>query len=378
MTKNPNLVVVGHPYAPIGMGEHFRSMVRSLDHAGMKFEIHDVYRYHQPSQRQHEEFGSHQTDALDHPIRIFVFNGDEVEGAMRVLTDRSGRGLEQGYNIIYPAWELNRYPEIWAEQLDKFDEVWGLSSFTNDAFAASLKRPVYHMSCAGETRLANFASRRSFDIPEHRFAILFFFDVLSYATRKNPWAAIEVFKKLLKARPFAQAQLVLKVSNLAHSTTVSERLDHEVAPLRDRLTLITDILPTDAVGNLIRVCDCFLSIHRSEGFGRGCAEAMWFERPVVATGWSGNMDFMTPDVSFPVRYRMIPLENGDYPHWEDQYWADPDLDEAANILIALIDDPQRGIDIGRRAGRHMRGNFSYRAQGLRYRTRLDRIRQNLG
>jgi glycosyltransferase involved in cell wall biosynthesis len=124
------------------------------------------------------------------------------------------------------------------------------------------------------------------------------------------------------------------------------------------------------VHNLIRCCDAFVSLHRSEGFGLGLAEAMYLGLPVIGTGYSGNMDFMTTENSMPIGYELVPVPLGAYPHAEGQHWAEPDLDEAESRMIGLLDNPESGRMLGSWASRSIRTGFSYRASGLRIVQRL--------
>jgi glycosyltransferase involved in cell wall biosynthesis len=132
-------------------------------------------------------------------------------------------------------------------------------------------------------------------------------------------------------------------------------------------------LSDNEIKNLVRNADVFVSMHRAEGFGRGMAEAMALGRPAVATGYSGNLDFMTPETSLLVGYDLIPVPAGAYPHGEGQVWADPSPDHAADLIEQLLDDPAAAAGLGRRARRHIRTHFSARAVGLRYRERLEAI-----
>jgi glycosyltransferase involved in cell wall biosynthesis len=132
-------------------------------------------------------------------------------------------------------------------------------------------------------------------------------------------------------------------------------------------------MPEARVHNLIRCCDAFVSLHRSEGFGLGLAEAMYLGLPVIGTGYSGNMDFMTPENSMLVGHRLVPVPPKGYHHAEDQHWAEPDLDAATAHMIGLVDDPAAGRALGARGSRSIRIGFSYRAIGLRYAQRLAEI-----
>jgi glycosyltransferase involved in cell wall biosynthesis len=376
-SSNPDCLIVGHPYAAIGMGAHCRGVVRSLAAAHGSLSVHDVYKITRPMPREAREFGPLLTEQFSAPVRIFCINGDEIDAVVRTIEQKHEGAFSSGYNIIYPMWELPRYPQEWARHIERFDEVWSPSLHVNAALRAATQRPVFHMPIAVEPRVHELFDRKYFGIPESRYAMLFFFDALSYASRKNPWAAIDVFKRVLAQRPLAKLQLVLKINNSARDAQSLQRLKAEIEPIRDRVTLIDKTMTEEEVKSLVRVCDSFLSLHRAEGFGLGPAEAMFFDKPVVVTAWSGNMDYMSTDNSLGVRYSLVPLGEGDYPHWQDQVWADADLDDAAQKVLMLFENPEFGRQMGKRAGIHMRTHFSHRRQGLRYREQLRRIASTL-
>jgi glycosyltransferase involved in cell wall biosynthesis len=171
--------------------------------------------------------------------------------------------------------------------------------------------------------------------------------------------------------------LVVKMSGADACPEAAEviraRLTAQTANLGlGRVTVIERDLTDRETKELVRCCDCFISLHRSEGFGRFLAEAMLLGRPVIATAYSGNLEFMTPEVSCLVDYRLVPVAPGAYPFWEDQVWAEPDVEEAVAWMIRLVDDPAWGRRLGQRASAHIRSHFSYRAVGLQY---LERLRQ---
>ena len=204
---------------------------------------------------------------------------------------------------------------------------------------------------------------------------LFFLDFRSYASRKNPEAVVECFKRLLESRPFAHTSLVIKVNGAELAAADASRLMGMVSDAGGRAMVIEGTMTDNQIKNLVRCCDCFVSLHRSEGFGRGLSEAMYLGKPVIATAYSGNMDFTAEDNSLLVRYRTVEVPEGAYPFWRGQVWADPDLEEATSHMIRLIDDPSNGVEIGRRGSLTIRKAFSYRRVGLRYRERFDAITQ---
>ena len=361
--------LVGHPFAPIGMGEHLRTTFRALRSIGQSPVITDVYKLAKPDADETHEFSAACTDEPA-DINIFHINGDEVE---QVLQHLSGVREWSGYNIIYPLWELARYPEEWAKQLDRFDEIWAPSRFVHDSLEAACSKPVVHMPLACEVALQSFFGRRYFSIPETDYTFLFFYDLRSYSTRKNPEAVINAFRNLLAKRPYSKIHLVIKVNGVETNPGAFKALCEELTDLRQHVTLFQKMITSNEVKNLVRCCDCFVSLHRSEGFGFGIAEAMVLGKPVIATAYSGNMDFMAAHIAYDIDYKLIPLSDGDYPHYQGQVWADPDWEQASFQMINLVDDPNQGRLLGKRARDHMKSYFSHRSTGLRYINRLDDI-----
>lgn len=364
-----DVCLVGHPYAPIGMGEHIRLTFRAMRAAGIKPGMADIYGLVPKDAQQAEEFDAFMRADFGR-VNIFHINGDEVEQALAHTASRRAAG---SYNVIYPAWELARYPMEWAGQLERFDEVWAPSRFIRDAIAGAVSRPVHHMPLAVEVILTSFLGRRYFGIRENAYAFLFFFDLRSYATRKNPEAVVGAFRQLRALRPAAEVTLVMKVNGADQHPEAFERLRHAAEDLGDRVLLLGNTMSDNEVKNLVRCCDCFVSLHRSEGFGRGMAEAMYLGRPVIATGYSGNMDFCGEETALLVRHSLVDVEQGQYPYGAGQQWADPDPAHAAWMMARLVDEPRIGRELGRRASLRMRQGFGLRAAGDRFRRRVEEI-----
>jgi len=234
------------------------------------------------------------------------------------------------------------------------------------------------MPLACEVVLTSFLGRRYFGIPENSYTFLFFYDMRSYTTRKNPQAVVRAFRKLLEMHPFSKAHLVIKVNGVDRNPGAFQQLRQELGDLESHVSLFQRVMTNNEVKNLVRCCDCFVSLHRSEGYGLGIAEAMVLGKPVIATAFSGNMDFMSPDASYGISYNLVPLSEGDYPHYRDQVWAEPDWENASSCMAVLIDDPEKGRAVGRRASSHMQSGYSYRQIGLNYLARLAAIEKKRG
>jgi glycosyltransferase involved in cell wall biosynthesis len=363
------VVLVGHPFAPIGMGEHLRCSFRALRALGMAVGIRDVYGARGQDSDIETELGENLVQGLSPEVNIFYLNGDEVTPALEQL---GGRLPQSAYNVIYPMWELSKYPQHWARQLEKFDEVWAPSEFIYESVAPAITKPVVHMPLAGEITLNTFLGRRYFRIPESSYAFLFFFDFTSYLERKNPFAVLQAFEELCKYRPNEELCLVIKVKGGDVQGEDYRAFSDYVARFKSRLLVIDRVFSDNEIKNLLRCCDCFVSLHRSEGFGLGLITAMFLRKPVVATGYSGNVDFMTEENSCLVRHELCEVPKGAYPFAEGQVWAEPDVAHAADHMLRLVSDRNYARELGKNASRDIRVNFSYRAIGLRY---LNRIRE---
>lgn len=353
------------------MGEHVRSVWRALNEVGMAAGIVDIYG---PQGASDAEFTAPFAQALlpeaGAGTNIYCINGDEVEGAFGHMRHRNVMA-KGSRNIIYPAWELERYPREWAEVLERFDEIWAPSAFIRDAIAKAVTKPVVHMPLACEVRRRALRSRRRFGVRDSAYAFLFAFDFLSYVERKNPFAVIEAFRGLVRERPFEDVTLVIKTNNSQRRPEMAARFEAAIKSLRAHIVVIDATLSELEMKALIGLCDCFVSLHRCEGFGRGLSEAMALAKPVIATAYSGNMDFCTEVTARLAPYTLIPLREGDYPHWQDQHWADADVEAATRAMRDLVDDPAAGRALGARARAHLMTNFSYLAIGLRYMRRLE-------
>jgi hypothetical protein len=363
------ITFIGHPYAPIGMGEQLRSHVSACTRVGLHHRAFDIFRYAQRADAAHfDVIDKLERDDVPGGIRIFHINGDEIDPVVAALEARGG-SFKDGYNIIVPAWELPTYPAVWAKQLARFDEVWALSAFIQQGLArAGVASPLIGQSV--QMPVGPNLPRRWFGIRESAFVLLNFFDLSSYATRKNPEAVRRLFELIRREQPFLDIQLVLKVKQ-------GERGAEDWAGEYDggdpQIRVIATPLDSLGVRSLMVACDCFVSLHRSEGFGRGLGEAMALGRLAMGTAWSGNLDFMTETNSLLVRQEQVALQEDEYPHWQGQSWAEPSVEHALELLRPVLADPARGMAMALRGQSDVLRTHSHRAVGVRILARLERI-----
>lgn len=374
--QSDKFVLVGHPYAPMGRGEDIRSAFRALRMLGLDVAIRDIYAWDPPDPSLKRELAESVILNLSSHTNVFYINGDEVEPVFA----RLGGPVPGARHIICPQWELSVYPKSWVVQLDRFDEVWAPSRFVLGALQNAVSRPVRHVPLAVQPKMMSFVSRRHFGLPESSYLFLFLFDFRSYVDRKNPFGVIDAFDRVCAIRPRADTSLVIKLNGVDDTERVARayrRVLEAVARCgsRDRIIVMDQVLTDSECKNLIRNCDCFVSLHRSEGFGRGMAEAMLFGRPVVATGYSGNLDFMNDRNSCLVRYTLVDVKEGQYPHAEGQVWAEPDVDYAVDCMVRLLDERDLGRELGRAARCDVVTHFGARAVGLAMEAQLARGRR---
>lgn len=362
----PGANMIGYAHGAFGMGEHVKMAARALSIWTDRFSIVDVNAY--AHERQPE------VDILEWSQRpqryntnVFHVNADAMAGALTAIGPEIGRDR---YNIGYWAWELSKVPEAWRTSIDFVDEIWAPSRFIQDAFSAATDKPVIYMPLCVDLSFGTWKRRSHFSLPENKFLFLFYFDSYSYYQRKNPFAALRAFQQAFEGR--TDVGLVVKTQNARSSSPEWLQLQ-EMADGDPRIHILNRAMSKGEVLSLQAECDCFVSLHRSEGFGRGPAEAMWLGKPVITTAYSGNMDFTLPDNSLLVDYELIKVRAGEYPFFKGQVWASPDENHAAALMRRVVDEPGLAHDLGRRGSALMRSDYSARAVGKLYADRLSEL-----
>ena len=250
------------------------------------------------------------------------------------------------YNIGYWFYELPRLPESWIEGFKGLHEVWVASQFVYDAVQAVSPVPVFVIPPVVAVAVPTDVSRGEFNLPEEKLCVLSVFDLNSYRQRKNPEAAIDAFKIAYAQKPYLH--LVLKVNNADRNPQPLKILRERLHGL-DYVTLITDVLPRVALTRLQSTCDVFISLHRSEGFGLNLAECMALGKPIIATHWSANVEYMNSANSCPVSYTLVKLTETIGPYEKEQTWADPSIEHAAEYLVALAANPKLRVEMGEKS-----------------------------
>jgi glycosyltransferase involved in cell wall biosynthesis len=345
----PGLNIVGYVRRDTGVGESARLCVRACEAIGLPTHVVDI-----------DVAGAQ----ADYRASIFHVNADQVP---QVHANDPQLFDDSSYNIGCWHWEMPELPDAWISSAAPLDEIWAPSSFVQSAVSRKVTIPVVHMPHGIEVTELEPCSPQELGVPEGRFTFLCMFDLDSVMERKNPFGAIEAF-----SRAFAQQ------SNVALLVKAGRAATHpaEYAALQKRTRELPNVFLTDRMlsraqtNGLIAACDSVVSLHRSEGFGLILAEAMYLGKPVIATGWSGNMDFMNSGNSCPVGYELVTLDETNHYYQAGEQWAEPDLGHAAELMRRVVDDAAWRTQLGENARNTMRTRFSPAAAGARYQRRL--------
>lgn len=363
------IVLIGHPYSSIGVAAHLRSYLKGLASLSADVRVYDLFKFERRGDAAHHRLvGPYETDTIGpDDLRLFVINADEVEGAERAL-QQAGFEWNRELSVIVPAWELSIFPQQWVPHLDRFRTILGISWFVASSIGRATGRPIPIVGQGAERDIGYLLPRRYFGIRESAYVFLIFFDTSSYAQRKNSTAGLEALKRLRAQLPYDDFSLVFKIKG-DHEDAEALRYQDYVRQIGG--TMISNVLNETEVTSLLFGSDCLISLHRSEGFGRGPAEMMFMGRNVIATGYSGNMDYMSQKNSCVVEFSMVDVKENEYPFGEGQTWADADIDHAAFFARRLLQDATFAASTKGRGQLDLRRGWSDKSVAVRLLTALD-------
>ena len=279
--------------------------------------------------------------------------------------------LQHRYNIGAWSWELQRFPERWYDRFAYYDEIWVGTSFIASALAPISPIPVIRIPPVLAPMPLDSHEENGLEWRRRHdeFLFLFMFDIHSHIPRKNPLAVIDAFRRAF--RPSEPVRLILKCVNPESDPAGFEALISRAAGAT--VDIHAAYIPSQDVRSLMASCDAYVSLHRSEGIGLTIADAMGLGKPVIATGWSGNTDFMDVSNSFPVSYRLAEIEENVGPYHGGEVWAEPSIEHAAELMRFVVDHQDEARARGDRARETIQRDYSEERIAELVRQRLDII-----
>lgn len=361
--------LIGYVKGDFGVAQNLRSTAHALSSISYPIDIIEI-----STGGLHSEKNS---DCLElivekshKKIELFCINADQTKNVSDLLIEK--RSSKKPYRVGYWFWELSNFPGEWLHAFDYVDEIWAPTQYIANTLSGLTTKPVIHMPMAVEFNDSRSYSRNDFLLPENDFLFIFSYDFHSFATRKNPEAILSAFLNAFKNDGDHKVGLVIKTINSEKYEGAYIELLEKVSGDK-RITIISETLSRERMYGLINVCDCYVSLHRAEGFGLGMAEAMYMGKPVIGTAYSGNMDFMNKDNSLLIPFELVDVEPDAYPFWRGQKWADPNIEEASKAMANLYANPNYAKTLGESAKKFMLDNHSFEIIGKKMASRLAAI-----
>ena len=364
----PGLALIGYPRAETGLGEALRLLAAAAEHVQIPFCGFDIGQRIQ-SRQNDRRLLDHLSARLNRKVNLFVVSSLYAAHSVRLLGPQALAGRR---NILYPLWELPQWPKAWAGQLAPFDQIWAPSKFIAEALGPRFRGPVKILPPSMVMPAKSARQRADFGLPSDRFLFYFFFDYASFAARKNPEAVIAAFRRCAEMTGPGRVGLVLKSMGEGYGRRDRHLLAKQVAGAQD-VFLIDSVLDRADMLALQSLCDCFVSLHRSEGFGLGIAEAMALGKPVIATNFGGATDLLAPDRACPIGSRPVAVAPGEYPGGAGQFWAAPDIEEAAAGMRRMVEMPGYRRNLAARGQAFVEEYLSPSRIGLKMAQYLDEL-----
>lgn len=359
---------IGYSKGELGLGQAMRSMVFAAKAALIPCIVRQ-FKVRITSKQSNNTLDADASARCKYPVNIICVNPDMLYRLPVWLTYPE---WAKTYNIGYWFWELENFPQAWQYATHIVDEIWVATEFIAQAMRKSGKKVVKIPFPLEFDLPPESLNKEYFGLNPKEFIFIFSFDFNSIPERKNPQATIKAFKKAFPKENHS-VRLILKTMNGSHYSQLRKNLevliDHD-----PRIEIRDEYLTQNEMRGLIRSCDCYISLHRAEGLGLGLAEAMYLGKPTIATGYSGNTDFMNSTNSMLVSYSLVPVPKGAYPNGHDQMWAEPDIDMASKEMQKIATDSALRLHIGKSAFSYIRENHSHIRVGKAIGDQLEQIK----
>ena len=371
MKEEIGVNVFGYINGEFGLGEAVRLLIKAIQSVDIPVALinFDIKTNHRHEDKTFEKF----TTEAPYPINLVLLGPGEA--SLPLTYFKNSELFKNKYNIYYLNWESEFFPQEYVDNISFFDEIWVPAKYCQNVISNVCQIPVsiIHypieivVSDAIDEVAENFYDKSSFNF-------LFIFDYNSTLERKNPINLIKAFKKAFDKQD-KTVSLTIKTSRSTRFAKEKSRLLEEIDGF-ENIKIVEKIFEKDTLHNIIKSCDSYVSLHRSEGFGLTMAEAMFFGKPVIATGYSGNLDFMNSQNSFLVDYKTCTVDSKIINYDKNTIWSDPDFEHMAELMKNVKENSTRIKEIAKKGNETMLNEFSTIKIGNEIKTKLELILEN--
>lgn len=356
--------VISHFQKALGLGELGRLVAYSLRKQSIPFSL--ISADSLASFHSDEAFDLPISNEFKYPINLFCIAPNNIT---HFIEATRWKHFQKRYNIAVWFWETNVIPKKFQTCWKYLDEIWVVSRYNQEHLSVATSLPVYRIAQPLHLPSTPAKDKQKFGLKE-KFTFLFCFNFYSNVNRKNPLALIHAFQKAFAGNQ--EVQLVIK-------SQCGDQHPHQFKPLQElvkrdpRILWIDQSFDGQERYELMNACDCYVSLHRSEGFGLTMAEAMLLGKPVIATGYSGNLDFMNEETSFLCSHLLKPIGKGNFPYPAQGIWADVDVNHAALYMKEVFNHPEKAIAKAQKGKEFLLKHHSCQAVGEQINKRLLKI-----
>jgi glycosyltransferase involved in cell wall biosynthesis len=357
--------LVGHFAATSGLGEATRCTLRSAEAAGVAIDLLDLGP-------RTDLAGATPLGVPGHPCPFAVtVVHDNAAHAPATLRRLGRRFVLDRRTVGYWYWETAEPPDAVADVTACLDEVWVASHFVAKVLTQASSVPVSVVPPAVDLEDATPAERRRFGIPAGSTCFLTMASVDSVLERKNPFGALDAFRRAFGGTGHGDAVLLMKLAGLDQVPGVRGELRNRIGEMP--VVVIDQVMSRSELRSLVAMADVVVSLHRAEGFGLPLAEAMGAGRATIATEWSGNADFTSSTTAYAVPYTLTAIAQDFGPYRRGMHWAEPDLDAAAAMMRSAHDDPDGRQSLAAAGRRLIREVYAAEVTGPVLRSHIERL-----
>jgi len=355
------LNLIGYHSSIIGVAEAGRLFMQKAAYSSIPLSLYNINsEYH--AQLNQDELNGFSSKFAKDPMfhkNIFFINADQINNVHNFFPHL----FQAKYNVAVWWWEFDNYFSF-VDSFKYLNEVIVFTDFVKKAIEKvtpsniKLRKMTYPFVKNWDILQSSNDVRRQLGLNEEDFIFMYAFDMFSGFERKNPLALIEAFSNAFRKQ--MDIKLILKIGHAANFQDEKKKLLNliEKNGIQEQVIILEDALTRNELMTLVNAADCYISLHRSEGLGLGMLEAMYLGKPVIATNYGGNLEFMNSENSLLVDYTLVPLENDFGPYKKGWLWANPDVTHASSLMEKVVYQKDYAKKLGAMASSSVKKQFA--------------------